>query len=362
MFGNDIAMDLGTATILIFVKGKGIVLNEPSVVAQNRETGKIESVGTEAQRMIGRTPGNIVATRPLRDGVISDYEVTQKMIKEFIRKVCGFSLVKPRLAVCVPSGITEVEERAVLDAGIQAGARQVYIIEEPIAAAIGAGIDIWKPNGNMVIDMGGGTTDTLVYVNGSPFSYHSIPAGGTQVTSDISILKNISMDNAEKIKIDAGCCWEQLMESDEFVIVPGVGGRPPVSIPRMHIMGIIKPRLEEIFKMVRQHIDSLNLSRNLGGGVVLTGGGAQLTGVTELAGHILGLPARLGSPIPCRELEGLVEDYRTPSYATAVGLVLEGAKRSGIEVSEENPEIYTGDKNNKNIVKKFTEWLTGEFF
>jgi len=142
LFSSDIGIDLGTATVLVYVKGKGVVLNEPSVVAVDKVSGKILAVGEEAQSMLGRTPGNIVAIRPLREGVISDYEMTERMIKEFLHKVMGFQLFKPRIIICVPSGITEVEERAVIDAGIQAGARRVYLIEEPVAAAIGAGIDI----------------------------------------------------------------------------------------------------------------------------------------------------------------------------------------------------------------------------
>ena len=153
-FTKDIGMDLGTASVLIYIKDKGIVLNEPSVVALDKNTGKLLKVGADAQAMLGRTPGNIIAIRPLREGVISDYEVTERMIKEFLHKVMGFQLFKPRIIICVPSGITEVEERAVIDAGIQAGARRVYLIEEPVAAAIGAGIDITQPEGHMIIDIG----------------------------------------------------------------------------------------------------------------------------------------------------------------------------------------------------------------
>ena len=150
MSAGDIGIDLGTASVLVYVKGKGIVLCEPSVVAVDKSTGKILAIGEDAQKMLGRTPGNIIAIRPLRDGVISDYEMTEKMIKEFIHKVLGFRLFKPNVVICVPSIITEVEERAVIDAGTQAGAKKVYLIEEPVAAAIGAGIDISKPDGNMV--------------------------------------------------------------------------------------------------------------------------------------------------------------------------------------------------------------------
>ena len=147
MFSKDIGIDLGTASILVYIKGKGVVLREPSVVAIDKNTGKLLKVGTDAQKMLGRTPGNIVAIRPLREGVISDYDMTERMLREFIRKVTSFRLFKPRVVICVPSGITEVEERAVIDAGVQAGARKVYLIEEPLAAAIGAGIDITQPDG-----------------------------------------------------------------------------------------------------------------------------------------------------------------------------------------------------------------------
>ena len=162
MSSRDIGMDLGTASILVYVKGKGIALCEPSVVAIDVNTNKIKAVGADAQKMLGRTPGNIIAVRPLREGVISDYVMTEKMIKEFIKKVLGFRLFKPNIVVCIPSIITEVEERAVTDACLQAGAKRVFLIEEPVAAAIGAGIDISKPDGNMVVDIGGGTADIAV--------------------------------------------------------------------------------------------------------------------------------------------------------------------------------------------------------
>jgi len=216
--------------------------------------------------------------------------------------------------------------------------------------------------GVVLVDLGGGTTDVLVYVDGTPFSTFTIPAGGTQVTSDISIIKNVSLENAEKIKIDAGCCWDSLMDVDETVIVPGVGGRPPMSIPCSQILTIIKPRMEEIFKLVKQQLDTLNLPRPLGGGVVFTGGGAQLTGVVELANSILKLPARLGSPIPTQRLGGLVEEYRTPSYATAIGLALEGERREGIGTKERGSDLRQGDKKRSAIMNKFKTWLKDEFF
>ena len=172
MAGTDVGIDLGTASILVYIRGKGVVLKEPSVVAFDRDTNKIKAIGEEARLMLGRTPGNIVAVRPLRQGVISDYTVTEKMLKFFIQKAIGKKTFrKPRIAVCVPSGVTEVEKKAVEDATYQAGARDVFIIEEPIAAAIGAGIDISRPCGNMIVDIGGGTTDiAVIYLNGTVVS------------------------------------------------------------------------------------------------------------------------------------------------------------------------------------------------
>ena len=209
----DIGIDLGTANVLVYVKGKGIVLEEPSVVAIDKKAKSVLAVGEEARRMIGRTPGNIVAIRPLRDGVISDYDVTEKMLKYFIEKVVdkkGFNrFFMPRIMVCVPTGVTEVEKRAVEEATRQAGAREVYIIEEPIAAAIGAGIDIAQPNGNMVIDIGGGTADIAVISLGGEVVSESIKMGGDKF--DEAIVRYIKKQHnlligertAEKIKIEA---------------------------------------------------------------------------------------------------------------------------------------------------------------
>ena len=177
-FGTDIGIDLGTATVLVYVKGKGIVLREPSVVAIDRNTNAILAVGEEARRMLGRTPGNIVAIRPLKDGVISDYTVTERMLKYFISKVCGKFIFSPSIMVCIPSGVTEVEKKAVVDAASQAGAKKVCLIEEPIAAAIGAGIDISKAYGNMIVDIGGGTTDIAVISLGGSVVSESIKLAG----------------------------------------------------------------------------------------------------------------------------------------------------------------------------------------
>ena len=187
--GQDIGIDLGTATVIAYVKGKGIVLREPSVVAVDNNTGEVLAVGKEARRMLGRTPGNIVATRPLRDGVISNYTVTEKMLKYFINKICGKFVFSPRIMICIPSQVTEVEKKAVIDAASQAGARKVFLIEEPIAAAIGAGIDISKPCGNMVVDIGGGTTDIAVISLGGSVVSESLKVAGDKF--DEAIVKYI---------------------------------------------------------------------------------------------------------------------------------------------------------------------------
>ena len=184
--GRDMAIDLGTANTLVYVRGRGIVLNEPSVVAINQTTGGILAVGIEAKKMIGRTPGNIVAIRPLKDGVISDFDTTERMLRYFIQKVHKRRhFAKPRLVVCVPSGITGVEQRAVKDAGYAAGARKVYIIEEPMAAAIGAGLPIHEPTGNMVVDIGGGTTEIAVISLGGIVAVQSIRVGGDELDQAI---------------------------------------------------------------------------------------------------------------------------------------------------------------------------------
>ena len=212
--GADIGIDLGTANVLVYVNGKGIVLEEPSVVAIEKRSNTVLAVGEEARRMIGRTPGNIVAIRPLRDGVISDYDITEKMLTHYINKVVdkkGFArFFMPRIMVCVPTGVTEVEKRAVEEATRQAGAREVYIIEEPIAAAIGAGIDISKPDGNMVIDIGGGTADIAVISLGGAVVSESIKVGGDKF--DEAIVKYMKKQynlligerTAEQIKINIG--------------------------------------------------------------------------------------------------------------------------------------------------------------
>ena len=293
LFGKDIGIDLGTASVLVFVKGKGVVLREPSVVAMDKNTGKLLKVGAEAQQMLGRTPGNIIAIRPLREGVISDYDMTERMLKEFIRKVSTFSLIKPRVVICVPSGITEVEERAVIDAGIQAGARRVYLIEEPVAAAIGAGIDIAKPDGHMVVDIGGGTADIAVISLSGVVESASIKVAGDQfneaVVKYIRRKHNVLIGErtAEDLKISIGCVFprpeEVTMEIKGRCLMTGLPRVFSVSSSEM-IEAFEEPAqriLEAIHSVLERTPPELvaDISTN---GIVMTGGGSLVWGFDKL--------------------------------------------------------------------------------
>ncbi len=292
-FAKDIGIDLGTASVLIYVKGQGIVLNEPSVVAMDKNTGKLLKVGADAQAMLGRTPGNIVAIRPLRDGVISDYDMTERMLKEFIHKVNGFQLFKPRVIICVPSGITEVEERAVIDAGVQAGARSVYLIEEPVAAAIGAGIDIAKPDGNLIIDIGGGTTDVAVISLSGVVESSSIKVAGDMFNE--SVVKYIRRKHnvligertAEELKMQIGCVYPQ--EEEETVEVKGrclMTGLPKVfTVSSSEMIEAFEEPAERILEAVHSVLERTppelvaDISTN---GIVMTGGGSLIKGFDKL--------------------------------------------------------------------------------
>ena len=260
---KDIGIDLGTASVLVYVKGKGIVLNEPSVVAMDKTTGKLLKVGTEAQAMLGRTPGNIIAIRPLREGVISDYDMTERMLREFIHKVAGVSLFKPRVIICVPSGITEVEERAVIDAGIQAGARKVYLIEEPVAAAIGAGIDITQPDGHMVVDIGGGTADIAVISLSGVVESASIKIAGDQLNE--SVVKYMRRKHnllvgertAEEMKKQIGCVFPK--EEEETMDVKGrclLTGLPKViTVSSTEMMDAFEEPVERIMEAIHSVLE-----------------------------------------------------------------------------------------------------------
>ena len=297
---KDIGIDLGTASVLIYIKGQGIVLNEPSVVAMDKNTGKLLKVGADAQAMLGRTPGNIVAIRPLRDGVISDYDMTERMLKEFIHKVNGFQLFKPRVIICVPSGITEVEERAVIDAGIQAGARSVCLIEEPVAAAIGAGIDIAKPDGHLIIDIGGGTTDIAVISLSGVVESASIKVAGDMfneaVVKYIRRKHNVLIGErtAEELKIQIGCVYPQ--EEEQTVEVKGrclMTGLPKVfSVSSSEMIEAFEEPAERILEAVHSVLERTppelvaDISTN---GIVMTGGGSLVAGFAELVSSRTGI-------------------------------------------------------------------------
>lgn len=293
MFSKDIGIDLGTASILVYVKGRGIVLQEPSVVAIDKNTSKLLKVGIDAQKMLGRTPGNIVAIRPLREGVISDYDMTERMLREFIHKVASFRLFKPRVVICVPSGITEVEERAVIDAGIQAGARRVYLIEEPLAAAIGAGIDITQPDGHMIVDIGGGTTDIAVISLSGIVESSSIKIAGDQF--DEAIIKYIRRKHsvligertAEELKTQIGCVFPRpepaTLEIKGRCLTTGLPRVFTVSSAEMiEALSEVSTRiLESIHSVLERTPPELvaDISTN---GIIMTGGGSLIWGFDKL--------------------------------------------------------------------------------
>ena len=294
MMSNDIGIDLGTASILVYIKGKGVVLKEPSVVALDRETNKVITFGEEARLMIGRTPGNIVAVRPLRKGVISDYTVTEKMLKYFINKAVGKrTLRKPRIAVCIPSGATEVERKAVEDATYQAGAREVCIIEEPVAAAIGAGIDISKACGNMIVDIGGGTADIAVISLGGTVVSTSIKTAGDDFDEALVRYMRkkhnllIGERTAEDIKIKIGTCYP--LAQNETMDVRGrnlVTGLPKtVTVSSEETEEALKEPTLQIVEAVHSVLEKTppELAADVADrGIVLTGGGSLLRGLEEL--------------------------------------------------------------------------------
>lgn len=295
MASSDIGIDLGTASILVYVKGKGVVLKEPTVVAYDRDTNKIRAIGEEARLMLGRTPGNIVAIRPLRQGVISSYEITEKMLKYFIQKAVGKSFFgrRPRISVCVPSGVTEVEKKAVEDSTYQAGAREVFIIEEPVAAAIGAGIDISRPCGNMIVDIGGGTSDIAVISLGGTVVSTSIKVAGDDFDDAIvrfmrkrhNIL--IGERTAEEIKINIGTCYKR----PENVAMDIRGRNLVTGLPKT--VTVTSDETEEALREVTaQIVDAVHsvlektppeLAADISDrGIVLTGGGSLLHGLEDL--------------------------------------------------------------------------------
>ncbi|HEY8362905.1 MAG TPA: rod shape-determining protein MreB [Tissierellaceae bacterium] len=307
----DLGIDLGTASVLVYVKGKGIVLKEPSVVAIDQNTDKLLAVGEEARRMLGRTPGNIVAVRPMKDGVISDYEITERMLKYFIRKAIGKTIFKPRVIVCVPSGVTEVEKRAVIDASNQAGAIKTFLMEEPIAAAIGAGLDITEPSGNMIVDIGGGTTDVAVISLGGIVVSRSIKVAGDECDEAITkyIRKKYNMmigeRSAEELKISIGCAYKK--EEEEYKEVRGrnlLTGLPmTVNVSTSDMLEALKGPVQEIIDTVHSVLERTppELAADISNkGIILTGGGALLYGLDKLIEERTGIPTKVADePVSC---------------------------------------------------------------
>lgn len=293
VIGRDMGIDLGTANTLVFVKGKGIVLDEPSIVAIDKNTNRILAVGKEAKRMVGRTPGNIVAIRPLRDGVISDFETTEKMLRYFIQRVHkNVAFARPRIIMCVPSGITAVERKAVIEATEQAGARAAYIIEEPLAAAIGADLPVNEPTGSMIVDIGGGTSEVAVISLGGIVVSQSLRIGGDEMDEAITYyLKKehnllIGERSAEKVKIEIGSAFP--LENEEKLEINGrdlVTGLPKtIIITSQQIRKALEKTIADIVNSIIEVLDVTPpelASDIMKRGIVLSGGGALLKGLTE---------------------------------------------------------------------------------
>ena len=299
---KDMGIDLGTANILVHVKGKGIVINEPSAVAIQKDNNKVMAVGEEAKNMLGRTPGNIVAIRPLKDGVIADFDVTQEMLKYFIRKVLGGkSLIQPRIVVGVPAGVTEVEKRAVIDATMQAGAREAFIIEEPMAAAIGAGLPVHEPTGSMIVDIGGGTTDVAVISLGGIVNSCSVRIGGDKIDEAIVqyIRKQYSLligeRTAEEIKINIGSAV--VVGAEEEYSIRGrdlLTGLPKnINVTSKQIQEAINEPVTAIVETVKSTLEKTPpelASDIMDRGIMLAGGGALLKNLDKLISKETGVP------------------------------------------------------------------------
>ncbi len=310
--GLNIGIDLGTATVLVYIKGKGIVLTEPSVVAIDKKAKKVLSVGEDARRMIGRTPGNIVAIRPVREGVISDYEITEKMLKYFISKSCGSrTFIRPRVMVAIPAKVSGVESRAVVEAAEQAGARKVYLIEQPVAAAIGAGMDISQPSGNMVVDIGGGTSDiAVISLGGSVVSASLKVAGDNFDEAIIQYIKKkynlmIGERTAEDIKKNIGCAYPQ--ETIQSMEIRGrslVTGLPQnITINSEDTLTALEDPVNQIVEAVHGVLERTppELAADVSTkGIIMTGGGSLLTGLDKLLEDNLMIPVFIAeNPISC---------------------------------------------------------------
>jgi len=312
VFSNDVAIDLGTANTLVYLRGKGIVLNEPSVVAVDRTTNKVIAVGKEAKSMLGRTPDEIVAVRPLKDGVIADFEKTEDLLREFIQKALRRrTWVRPRIIICVPSGITEVEKRAVQDSAQHAGAREVLLVPEPIAAAIGVGLPVGKPSGNMIIDIGGGTTEIAVMALNSIVNQQSIRVGGDEMDEAIvQYVKKaynllIGEQTAEQIKIRIGSAFR--LEQEEEMEIKGrdlVAGIPKtMKISSVEVREALSEPLQQIVDALMQSLEKTPpelASDIVDRGIVMTGGGSLLRGIDMLLREATNLPITVAEdPLSC---------------------------------------------------------------
>jgi len=327
--GRDIAVDLGTANTLVYVRGRGIVLSEPSVVAVDSRNGEVHAVGVEAKRMLGRTPGTISAIRPLKDGVINDFEVTEAMLRYFIQSVHQGRFVHPRVVVCVPSGVTGVEKRAVEEACLSAGARQAYLIEEPMAAAIGSGLPVGEPTGSMVVDIGGGTSEMAVISLGGIVVSKSIRIGGDEL--DESIVNYVKRDykvligtqTAEEVKLEIGSAFP--LEEELQAEIRGrdlVSGLPKtIVLTSEEIRAALEEPVQQILGAVRETLDQTPpelASDIMDRGIMMAGGGSLLNGLVERIRHETQIPAHLAdSPLTCvaigsgRSLEEFEVIHRT---------------------------------------------------
>lgn len=311
----DLGIDLGTATVLVYVKGKGVILKEPSVVAINKVNNKILAVGEEARKMIGRTPGNIIAVRPLKDGVISDYDITEKMLKEFIKKACGGKkIIAPKVMVCIPSQATEVEKRAVIDATKNSGAKEVHLIEESLSAAIGAGIDITKPDGNMIVDIGGGTTDIAVISLGGVVIRKSIKSAGDRF--DEAIVKYVRLKHrimigektAEDLKINIGCAYKDARDCSYVMkgrnLVTGLPDQVEITSEEIREaleepVGLIVDGVKSILEKTPPELAADIIEK----GIIMTGGGSLLYGLDKLIEVSTGLNVKIAE----NSVEAVVE-------------------------------------------------------
>jgi rod shape-determining protein MreB len=309
--GRDMAVDLGTANTLVYVRGRGIVLSEPSVVAIDERSGEVHAVGVEAKRMLGRTPGTISAIRPLKDGVIADFDVTEQMLKHFIQKVHQHRFAHPRVVVCVPSGVTGVEKRAVEEATLNAGAREAHLIEEPMAAAIGAGLPVSEPTGNMIVDVGGGTTEVAVISLGGIVVSQSLRVGGDEM--DEAIISHVKKEykllvgqqTAEEIKLEIGSAFD--MREEFHAEVRGrdmLTGLPKtVVLSSEEVRHALEEPVSQIIDAIRSTLDKTppELAADImDRGIVLAGGGALLAGLDERLRHETQMPSHLAeSPLTC---------------------------------------------------------------